>query len=813
MSESIQPINRLFKLAVMTGVVNSVRLHIERGDDLNARDDKGFTLLMIAASRNKAEVCSLLLSANADHTLLDPSGRDALTIAKMSGCAQSLSVIEAAISTLQNLSIAAPASIQPDALPSLDFVEVSAPTAFESYPIFQSTIAPENPIDEFGWDAEEETPPPSDDPLLVAPAVAIHNLISEHAPIDNSSDWSSPGAELPSFAAPIIRVEDVEHRNNLKTLLTRALREGSVPSIAIEDLCLMPDRTINVEAEQILKRVVNDLGAEYDERFEYKSHDENFTVFVSPVLSAEVDAVDELLHYFDSFQDDPSLTHSARDINRELLLTAHEEIALAQTMEEGTSAALDALAAWPFGISSLVEDCFAVAKNLPELELILAIDAGFDPQDDASVTSDELGDDQEMVNQDSSSLLLQVKEISLMPQSNSIKDENWRSIRNALTNLSIQKPYLLTFLEKHERSEHASEKLFAKALLTQRQARDRMTLSNLRLVKTVAKRYRRSGMELDDLIQEGNIGLLKGIDKFDWRKGFRFATYATWWIRQQISRSVMDSSRAIRLPVHLHKQVMQIDQAAQAWDKEHRAPPSPSQLAEALGIPLRKVEAILRGTEQPIPLETCGIDQMISPDISWNFIQPDPSIAAESMQLRKRVEAVLADLGTKNGQIIRLRYGIGLNEELTLEEVGSLFDLTRERIRQIEAKTLRLLQNPSRSRLLMDWTIYKKKTGSPGETKQLADKQKSNEIDTEDGDDCGGQEAKPTHLPRTLSQALESLLKQAESLGIVVEDDRANPSGQLWVRVHSARDTTTRVLIRRLMQHGFTYSSGLGYFR
>jgi RNA polymerase primary sigma factor len=861
MTATPQSVNRFFKMAVLTGVASSVRLHIDRGDDLNARDDKGLTLLMIAASRNKAEICRLLLAANADATLLDPAGRDARTIAKMAGAIEACTVLEP---ERQNANPLPRETEETEATNSHWSETESRENIFEGLPAFMSG-EDSNDFDLSSWIAEEDAAPPCGNPLLVVPAVTIHHSISEHSPIDDSIDWDQLDVDLPCFAAPVERIEDAEKRDRLRLLLTRAMREGSVPLQAVEDMCLDDDQAHNLDAERLLIQTINDLGAECDERFEYESDSDSFRVFVAPSVSAdETENVDEALRYFDGFTADSSSTSQFRDLHREFLLTASEEIALAQTMEASFEAALDALAAWPSGIAALLADCKLVASNIKSIEWIVsttndpeigeerveledATDADTDaetgevPEQSLLASSEE-----EEPIQDSTSLHAKAKELSLMLQSNAVKDEHWNAIRAALTAMAIQRSYLLSFVDDHHLDNHLSAKLFVKALIRQRQARDRMTLANLRLVRAHAKRFLNSGMELDDLIQEGNIGLLKGVDRFDWRKGFRFSTYATWWIRQRISRAVADKSRMIRLPVHVYQTALRVDQAALQWQKEHGEQPSSDQLSTSLGIRRWKIDAMRRGKEPFLSLETCGIDEMIPPNVSQRFIHPDPSAIAVSRELQKRLGDVLSTLSPREEKITRLRFGIGVDREHTLEELGSLFDLTRERIRQIEAKALRALRHPSRWAALIDWTDLKSGTAPPKPVSAKTDKDKADidaaatsdfemesaasaldddvaehdgemeaEIEKDEQQSFANQTVRVDNSQpvRNLTSSLIRLLDEAKALGIKVDDQRQHDSGYLWVRIHGANDTTTRSLIRRLMGHGFSYSPGSGYFR
>jgi RNA polymerase primary sigma factor len=243
------------------------------------------------------------------------------------------------------------------------------------------------------------------------------------------------------------------------------------------------------------------------------------------------------------------------------------------------------------------------------------------------------------------------------------------------------------------------------AIQDSRGARDHLIKANTRLVVSIAKKYMARGVPFLDLIQEGNLGLMKAVEKFDYRRGFRFSTYATWWIRQTITRSIADQGRTIRVPVHMSDRIRRLYRVARELEQELGRKPTPEEIAKQMDLDPRKVQWMMRVSWRPLSLES-PVGEEEDSELGA-FVEdettPTPTQSAYQNLLRDKIEEVLASLSPREARILRLRFGLHNGRSYTLEEVGQKFGLTRERIRQIEGKALRRLRHPRRSRQLRDY--------------------------------------------------------------------------------------------------------------
>lgn len=809
-------LNPLLRMAIITGVEAAVLLHISRGDDLNARDSDGHTPLMLCALRNRHRICALLLAAGANAEVTSPQGQTAYEMAVKKGAAEVAELLT-------------PATIEP----TVDNIERPYSATAEE-PISEYSSA----ADLDAWEPEEEHVPPLESPELATQASLVHNQISHHAPQDFSTEWDDIDACLPELAQAPTHLRDDDVRSALRLIFLRGMREGSVPDMSIKDIAEVLDIDCEHDLAPHLRRILGDIGAETDERFEYVAQDDDFTVHVAQEASEQdEEVISEALMRLDSIvsrRHEP-IRQYLRSIQGHPLLSGAEELQLGQEMDSSLQQAIDLVATDGAAVRYVLDAVRHVQIGTRRFGSIsrgwhnpleTTTDTAADEEQQAVITAPlarptdqyaEPDDDADGIDSDEVGQLDSIAQslaAHLSAATSSCAEEGLREILNSLR---LSAGFLFELADANDGWQSTTSKMsFNAAMQRYRQAHDRMTTSNLKLVFSIAKKYVYSGLPLEDLVQEGNLGLIKAVERYDWRKGFRFSTFATWWIRQQISRSVPDSGRTVRLPVHVHEKVQSLRWMIRKYEAANGETPSQATMSEAMSMHVDKVAPLLTYMEDICSIDDVDVDRLADPDFITRFHSCEPETLAAGKEEAAKVAELLNILPRKQRSILRLRYGIGVRDALTLEEVGQGMGVTRERVRQLESKALGLLRHPAR----IEWLEGRPSAHLKHQVESLDAEidqdvlpiAKAKQSPSNIGTRRDSNPADRIPLKERRSQ-LDQLLEQARALAIEVDDDRHGNSGRVWVGLDSHDDAASRKLVRRMLDLGFEHWPGKGYWK
>lgn len=890
------PLGRLLKVAVTAGIESAVRLHISRGDYLEGRDEAGRTPLLIAAARNRASICRLLLEAGANPFASDSRGRNALSIAVAHASAEAAAVIrehlartlepslraeartEVELALVEHATDRAPAKVLDATASRVHSAEVeqrrglvnaddlqAMPRRADIDAALSGTMSgaqcwdpeaigqdhaltvpdgvPPTELDFGDWEPVDTPEPPPDNPAVLLAEAERQRLIDTHAPIDRGASWEDFDAFLPEQARPLARADDQGFLQALRGLLLRALREGSVPKVAIEDvLSERGDGEIRDErAEAALEFIIGDLGADVDERLEFHSASptENFEVTIardeSETEESEVDAA--LLHFeqMRSGSNDP-LRIYCRSAGNHSLLTADQEVALAKAMEVAVEQALDALADWPDGIRNLVA---AIARARVDPTALGRLVATAPAASEATDSAEENAQSDDDINeadpeQTEGEQCLDGMESEVAPEGIEVPFDDpldvfdriieltvdpssphaSAALRAQLARLRLRRPFLISLADRATDCSAPSAHAYRRAIAELLVQRSRMAEANLRLVLDLARRQLHTGAAIEDLIQDGNLGLLSAVDKFDWRRGFRFSTMATWWVKQSLTRGVADKLFAIRLPVHIRERLSRSRRETEALERKRGTPVSVAEQAALCGLSLKKFETAARAFSDPLSLEQAELEGLFEP-VSPN----DPFELLAAKEQVRALDDVLAHLKRKPAEILRMRYGLGVPEAMSLEQVGQILEVTRERVRQIESKAIKkLASKPRRDAIAIALGMPVEEPESPtseaplvfGEDELIADTQSQRRPQQ-------AQARQPDRSPEDLVtfeddvDGMQRLVETAWKLGFPVSVKGKGAERRYVFGIFNPDNGKARNLVRCLVELGYALRAGQGY--
>lgn len=674
---------------------------------------------MIAALRGAIDMCGLLLDAGADPTAVDNDGKDALSLA--------LSRQHLEVSVLIKAS-----------LPHCErHVEPAWPQELQ-----QSDDLGEDATDAVGrgvldlsaWEEEIETTVPQEDGSVLPGAAEIQQRLTQHLPVDTAEDWSDIEISLPD-AMPR-RVWDSfqdETRRQLRSLLQYGLMHGSVSLHQIEVLLLGEKADHDEEIQSRLILVLGELGVLVEDDTG------------QPIPSLDDDEgggddnqlVDEAITFFDDLSSavgDP-INAYLKDIGRKPVLSREEEAALYQNMEEGFEEAIRAIAECDVAVAEILRVGELIRRREVPLEIMVnsqggQITAG-DSDEGADLANYSVGEGAKSAEDDDGTGQVPVdfgerlgaiqalyrKAVALggLPSKKKydcLVARAVESLYDEIRSLQLSSAFIARLCDvvRKDRSSLAACLLIEAGISKATRAKRHMIEANLRLVFSIARRYSNAGLPLADLIQEGNIGLLKAGDRFEYRRGFKFSTYATWWIRQSITRAIADKARTVRLPVHIIEALSKMRRTERLVRQELGREPNEEDLAERSGLRVSKVRRLLHAMEEPVSLELPSDEEDEVPPTGYLVV--DESVASPldrsfELQFSEQVNRLLMTLRPREEQVIRLRFGFKDDTEHTLEEIGQEFSLTRERIRQVEVKALRNLKHPARR---VFWNQFRPRT-------------------------------------------------------------------------------------------------------
>lgn len=652
----------LLKFAALGNVTTAIANRVSRGDSVNAQDKDGLTVLMYAARKGNLEAVNLLLSLGADPDVKNHDQQNAADLAKNAGFSDVAGVLTS---------------------PFLESVE-----------LVEARIISE-PFDLSGWVEDAEILLPSHEVDIGIESHRIQVKILSHKPIDRDEEWVDIQIDLPGKVAWRRKKEQlsVSDKALVKEAIYLGYLNGAVPISVLERIALD-------EHEELDEFLLDSLVLAFED-LEFKIQD---SICVDGIFGAPAedeyleDLYDQLIYLIDNNLQDESWFYRSLSIplGGGDLLTHEEEIDLGKKIDSSYEECIKTIAGNALAIKIITDDLKKVLSGLLDREEIISevVVVGNEEGDLVpSQLSMPIEDSEAEESDEITAIDPQIKEFLELVELDTTESMQ-AQIRDSLYKLNINFKYIQNLIF----AGHLKDPVLAFHIECSLRARNKLVTSNLRLVSHLSRAYRYSDLPFSDLVQEGFIGLIKAAERFEYKKGFRFTTYATWWIRQAISRMVQDKSREIRLPVHIGELLNKVDRAERGL-MDIPLPQRNEMIAEMLGISEVRVKRVKNAKFTMI-----SIDSESSEDIkrleSYAFPAHEDEVGLSSWMLRRSFESIFKNMDRKEVSIIKLRFGWYDGSPLTLDEVGDLYGVTRERIRQIEAKVLKRLQGPSASRHL-----------------------------------------------------------------------------------------------------------------
>lgn len=718
----LRKLGPLFRLALKVGAAGAVAAHIRRGESPDGRDASGMSALMIAAMHGHDQVCTMLIEAGADTALVCSAGKTASLLAAEYGFTAlsrglapvpvpGVHTLKAQLASLQPMSrpVAVaefaeeqsapsraghvpdervlPAPAAPVASASADepgqnaglmaAVTATALSVTADDPVMPSLIADDGnswsgPDD---WIPEESVVRPGHDELCYAAAVTAQQIITLHRRVSSETDWSDTDFELPEVIN--VAVAGTEFSTTV-ALLSSAERDGFAGERSLWR-ALDSDCGMHMSlALPALDRILGDLGiATMPEVTGLRDADADTGNAgqwedALEMLSGELAGRADLL---------PRYIADARQFD---LISREAEERLGQRMDSALGSLSRQLAHLPENIWD------RLTRGRTEKAVTAS---GAEPDEEHKPDTEDAADAPE----EYAAAGVPAGFWSYVEDVRGGGDEYGRE-----RSVPRPQPAELSCLEREAGGLASGERLFLlKALREYEAARDQLTHANLRLVIAVARKYSHIGMSMEDLIQEGNIGLIRAAEKFDFRRGFKFSTYATWWVRQGITRAIADQLRTIRVPVHMVERINVTRKAAETFERLNGRPAKLTELAAVLDLRVKDVEMAMRADIEVMSFEEFDDDGGFgSGPHSVSDPRLDPAQAASDKSLSAAIAGILNDISSKDRNIIRQRFGLNDTDEMTLEDLGKQYEVTRERIRQIEAKQMGKLRHSSRTAVI-----------------------------------------------------------------------------------------------------------------